>query len=156
MRISESTLRRIIREEFIRVESESSDAKSSLNEGVLSWTLSKATGINSGALDILIPMFKVGTTAAVAVAKVREAVQNVYGGDAKKLAAEVQGALTKLESIKGVLKPLVTNKMMLNLVPVVAGIRELARLSANTLNADTTIASIKAFISSLGAKTFGG
>ena len=155
MRINESTLRRIIREEFIKVESESYDTRSSLNEGMLSWTLSKATGINSSALEILIPMFKVGTTAAIAVAKVREAVQNVYGGDAKKLAAEIQGALTKLESIKGVLKPLVNSKMMVNLAPVVAAIREVARLSANTMSADTTIASIKAFISSLGAKTFG-
>ena len=155
MRINESTLRRIIREEFIKVESESYETRSSLNEGMLSWTLSKATGINSSALEILIPMFKVGTTAAIAVAKVREAVQNVYGGDAKKLAAEIQGALTKLESIKGVLKPLVNSKMMVNLAPVVAAIREVAKLSANTMNADTTIASIKAFISSLGAKTFG-
>ena len=155
MRINESTLRRIIREEFIKVESESYETRSSLNEGMLSWTLSKATGINSSALEILIPMFKVGTTAAIAVAKVREAVQNVYGGDAKKLAAEIQGALTKLESIKGVLMPLVNSKMMVNLAPVVAAIREVARLSANTMNADTTIASIKAFISSLGAKTFG-
>ena len=155
MRINESTLRRIIREEFIKVESESYETRSSLNEGMLSWTLSKATGINSSALEILIPMFKVGTTAAIAVAKVREAVQNVYGGDAKKLAAEIQGALTKLESIKGVLKPLVNSKMMVNLAPVVAAIREVARLSANTMSADTTIASIKAFISSLGAKTFG-
>lgn len=122
-----------------------------LNESFKSAAISLATGINSDAIERLMPLFsKEPTTPEVAVEIAKKVVSIDYGGDANSLIKDVRGALRRADAVAPVLAKFVIEGYTLRLTPVTAAIRAIE--SATGQNLSDILTGIKAMSKRLTGK----
>lgn len=116
MRITSTQLRQIVKEELMH----SMKTRSSLNESFKAVTIGAATGINSDAIESMLPLFAKGKVATdqEAVAIANKIVREDYEGDVEQLIKDFKGAIGRADIVKDAIKPFVREGGNLNIGPV--------------------------------------